>query len=185
MSVLTSQQRKLLEDACVSGRRASEQAVRAALGSLSVTAERPPAHLSENDRELRRGLRAKSLQLGDTGDDLELLVAECAYEQWHRLLFARFLAENDLLIHPDYRAPVTLGDCEELATDLGEIDGWAVAGRFAAQVLPGIFRLSDPYGSTDGMEGGRRLERAARAARGVCRYTHALFGRGLACPRRG
>ena len=25
--------------------------------------------------------------------------AECAYEQWHRLLFARFLAENDLL-HP-------------------------------------------------------------------------------------
>jgi len=35
-------------------------------------------------------------------------VTECAYEQWHRLLFARFLAENNLLIHPEFHAPVTL-----------------------------------------------------------------------------
>ena len=35
-----------------------------------------------------------------SGGDRELLVAECAYEQWHRLLFARFLAENSLLLHP-------------------------------------------------------------------------------------
>ncbi len=73
-----------------------------------------------------------------------MLVAECAYEQWHRLLFARFLAENNLLIHPDYRAPVTLEDCEELAESLSEPDGWSVAGRFAAEILPGIFRLDDP-----------------------------------------
>lgn len=144
MSVLTSQQRKLLEDACVSGRRASEQAVRAALSSLAITADRPPAHLSEDDRQLRRGLRAKARQLGDTGDKLDLLIAECAYEQWHRLLFARFLAENNLLIHPEYRAPVTLEDCEELAESLDEPDGWSVAGRFAAEILPGIFRLDDP-----------------------------------------
>jgi hypothetical protein len=144
MPVLTSQQRKLLDDACVKGRRTSEQAVRAALGSLAVTAERPPAHLGEQDRQLRRGLRAKSRQLGDQGDKLDLLIAECAYEQWHRLLFARFLAENNLLIHPEYRAPVTLEDCEELADSLGEPDGWAVAGRFATEVLPGIFRLDDP-----------------------------------------
>lgn len=144
MPVLTSQQRKLLDDACVRGRHTSEQAVRAALGSLAVTAERPPAHLSEQDRQLRRGLRAKSRQLGDQGDKLDLLIAECAYEQWHRLLFARFLAENNLLIHPEYRAPVTLEDCEELADSLGEPDGWAVAGRFATEILPGIFRLDDP-----------------------------------------
>jgi len=144
MPVLTSQQRKLLDDACVTGRRASDQAVRAALGSLAVTAERPPAHLSEEDRQLRRGLRAKSRQLGDQGDKLDLLIAECAYEQWHRLLFTRFLAENNLLIHPEYRAPVTLEDCEELADSLGEPDGWSVAGRFAAEILPGIFRLDDP-----------------------------------------
>src|SRR3954452_22637585 len=144
MPVLTSQQRKLLDNACVRGRRASEQAVRVALGSLAVTAERPPAHLSEEDRQLRRGLRAKDRQLGDQGEELDLLIAECAYEQWHRLLFARFLAENNLLIHPKYRAPVTLEDCEELAESLGEPDGWSVAGRFAAEILPGIFRLDDP-----------------------------------------
>lgn len=142
--VLASQQRKILEDACTNGRRASEQAVRAALTSLAVTAERPPAHLNEEDRQLRRGLRAKARQLGDKGESLELLVAECAYEQWHRLLFARFLAENNLLIHPEYHAPVTLEDCDELAGSLGEPDGWSVAARFAAEILPGIFRLDDP-----------------------------------------
>lgn len=109
-----------------------------------MTADRPPAHLSEEDKRLRRGLRAKVRQLGDEGDQLDLLVAECAYEQWHRLLFARFLAENNLLIHPEYQAPVTLEDCEELAASLDEPDGWAVAGRFAAEIVPGIFRLDDP-----------------------------------------
>jgi hypothetical protein len=142
--VLTSQQRKTLEDACTKGRRASEQAVRAALTSLSVAAERPLAPLNEEDRQLRRGLRAKARQLGDQGDNLDLLIAECAYEQWHRLLFARFLAENHLLIHPEYRAPVSLEDCEELAESLGEPDGWSVAARFAAEILPGIFRIDDP-----------------------------------------
>jgi len=144
MPVLTSQQRKLLEDACVKGWRASERGVRAALITLAVTAERPPTHLNEEERQLRRGLRAKSRQLGDEGDSLDLLIADCAYEQWHRLLFARFLAENNLLIHPQYRAPVTLEECEELAESLDEPDGWGVAGRFAAEILPGIFRLDDP-----------------------------------------
>jgi hypothetical protein len=144
VSVLSSELRKQLEDACVRGRRASESASRSALGSLGVAEQKVPAHLDEGDRVLRRGLRAKSRQLGDADGSVELLVGECAFEQWHRLLFARFLAENGLLIHPDYCAPVTLAECEELAEDLGEPDGWAVAGRFAAQILPGIFRLGDP-----------------------------------------
>lgn len=103
--------------------------------------ERRPDHLGEEQAALRNGLRAKLRQLGGVR---ELLVAECAYEQWHRLLFARFLAENRLLLHPQYRAPVTLEDCEELAGELGEPDGWSVAARFAAEILPGIFRLDDP-----------------------------------------
>jgi hypothetical protein len=144
LSVLSSGLRKQLEDSCVRARRAAEAACRAALGSLGVGEERPPSHLSEEERLLRRGLRAKSRQLGDAPGSIALLVTECAYEQWHRLLFARFLAENGLLIHPDFRAPVTLAECEELAEDLGEPDGWAVAGGFAAQILPGIFRLDDP-----------------------------------------
>jgi hypothetical protein len=118
--------------------------VRAALTSLDVGSDRPPAHLDEDGRQLRRGLRAKARQLGDVGNKLDSLVAECAYEQWHRLLFARFLTENNLLIHPEYRAPVTLDDCSELAESLGEPDGWSVAARFAAEILPGIFRLDDP-----------------------------------------
>ena len=144
MPILSSPQRKVLEDACTDGRRASEQAVRAALTSLEVEADRPPAHLNEDGRQLRRGLRAKARQLGDLNNNLNSLVAECAYEQWHRLLFARFLAENNLLIHPEFRAPVTLDDCSELAESLNEPDGWSVAGRFAAEILPGIFRLDDP-----------------------------------------
>lgn len=144
MTVLSSELRKQLEDACVRGRRESESASRAALGSLGVAEQRTPAHLGEADRALRRGLRTKSRQLGDADGSVELLVGECAFEQWHRLLFARFLAENGLLIHPDFRAPVTLAECEELAGELGEPDGWAVAGRFAAEILPGIFRLEDP-----------------------------------------
>jgi len=106
-----------------------------------VFVDRRPDHLDEEQAALRNGLRAKLRQLGGAR---ELLVAECAYEQWHRLLFARFLAENRLLLHPQYRASVTLEDCEELAGELGEPDGWSVAARFAAEILPGIFRLDDP-----------------------------------------
>ena len=126
------------------GRRASEGACRAALGSLGVSADRPPSHLDVEERALRRGLRAKSRQLGDAEGSIKVLVAECAFEQWHRLLFARFLAENDLLIHPDLKAPVTLTECDELAAELEEPDGWGVAARFAAAILPGIFRSDDP-----------------------------------------
>jgi hypothetical protein len=97
--------RRELERACVRGRRAAEVGSRAAIGALGVLDERPPAHLSEDDRELRRALRAKRDQLGDESGRIDLLVAECAYEQWHRLLFARFLSENNLLIHPEFRAP--------------------------------------------------------------------------------
>ncbi len=144
MGALASGLRRALEDSCVRGRRASEVACRAALTALGVMDDRPRGHLDERERRLRRGLRAKSRQLGDTRGSIELLVGECAFEQWHRLLFARFLAENDLLIHPDFEAPVTLAECDELASELGEPDGWSVAARFAAAILPGIFRLGDP-----------------------------------------
>jgi hypothetical protein len=108
---------------------------------LGVFSDRRPEHLDAEQAALRVGLRARWRQLGN---DRELLIAECAYEQWHRLLFARFLAENGLLLHSEFRAPVSLVECEELAAELGEPDGWSVAARFAAEILPGIFRLDDP-----------------------------------------
>ena len=141
MRALSAPLRKQLESAVLSARRVSEGASRAAVEGLGVFAERRPEHLSDEQASLRNGLRAKWRQLGG---ERELLVGECAYEQWHRLLFARFLAENNLLLHPQYRAPVTLDECEELARELGEPDGWSVAARFAAEILPGIFRLDDP-----------------------------------------
>ena len=145
MPELTTQQRKILEDACTKARRVSEQAARSALTSLAISVERPPAHLNAADRELRRGLRAKARQLGDTGENLDLLVGDCAYEQWHRLLFARFLEVNGLLCHPEFRdTALTLDDCADLADDLGEPDGWSLAARFASEILPGVFRLDDP-----------------------------------------
>lgn len=123
------------------GRRAAEAGVRAALSSLGVAEKDKPSHLDDNQAKLRRGLRAKQRQLGG---EFEVLVWDAAYEQWHRLLFARFLAENGLLVHPEFGAPVTLAECEELAAELGEPDGWSVAAQFASQILPGIFRLDDP-----------------------------------------
>ena len=141
MRALSSALRKQLETSVQAARRAAESASRATIDGLGVFVDRRPEHLNTDQSILRNGLRAKWRQLGG---DRELLIAECAYEQWHRLLFARFLAENGLLLHPKYKAPVTLVDCEELASELGEPDAWSVAAQFAAEILPGIFRLDDP-----------------------------------------
>jgi hypothetical protein len=141
---LSSALRKQLEGSVLAARRASENASRAAIAGLGVFQSEKPAYLDAERAALRNGLRQKWRQLGGDEQAKEMLVAECAYEQWHRLLFARFLAENRLLLHPIYKAPVTLGDCVELAEELGEPDGWSVAARFAADILPGIFRPDDP-----------------------------------------
>lgn len=141
MRALSADLRRQLESSVLSGRRTAETGVRAAFSALAVKDRDKPAHLSEEQARLRRGLRAKQRQLGG---DYDVLVWDAAYEQWHRLLFARFLAENNLLRHPEFGAPVTLGECEDLAEEMGEPDGWSVATQFAAEILPGIFRLDDP-----------------------------------------
>ena len=63
---------------------------------------------------------------------------EVAYEHWHRMLFARFLAENNLLMYPDpvQPVPITLAECEDLAAEEGAKNGWELAARFAARMLP-------------------------------------------------
>ena len=67
---------------------------------------------------------------------MDRLVEEVAYEHWHRMLFARFLAENNLLMYPDPDdpVPVTLEECEDLAADEGAANGWELAARFAARM---------------------------------------------------
>ncbi len=64
------------------------------------------------------------------------------------MLFARFLAERTLLRNPEYDVPVTLEDCRELAQAEGRTDPWSIAERYAALMLPGVFRIDDPVLST-------------------------------------
>lgn len=145
MSTLTSALRKKLENSIIQAREIAEQGARLALEALAVHESRPYDHMNEEQRRLRTHLRARGRQLGDAPDarDLRHLIGECAYEHWHRMLFARFLAENHLLIHPEMGVAVTLEECEELAKE-GRTDKWRLASLLAQHMLPQIFRPDDP-----------------------------------------
>jgi hypothetical protein len=140
MPTLHPAQRTHLEKTVIAARDKAEEAAHNALKRLAVDQDEPFAAQSETERALRRRLRAEMRRLGS----LDALVGECAYEHWHRMLFARFLAENDLLIHPDTQVAVTLHDCAELAEYEGDADAWACAARYASHMLPAIFRQTDP-----------------------------------------
>ena len=128
-------------------RKVAEAGARAALGALRVGARDLDPFTAPEDRRLRRRLRAHGRALGDRrcgdGQEIARLAHEVAYEHWHRMLFARFLAENDLLIEPESGQPVSLNECRELAREQRE-DPWAMVGRFAERMLPRIFRPDDP-----------------------------------------
>lgn len=51
------------------------------------------------------------------------LTHEVDCEHWHRMLFVHFLAENDLLIAPEYGVPASLEHCQELAREKGGLPG--------------------------------------------------------------
>lgn len=173
MPPLPTQLRNRLETAVKQARRTAESAAKVALERLTVGGAEPGSHLSVDERQLRNRLRAHGRQLGDQRDpktgtqSISRLLHECAYEHWHRMLFARFLAENHLLIHDKEGMPVTLAECDELARDesaddadghrsgdgvtsnlrksvKSADDGWSLAGRFASRMLPQIFRPDDP-----------------------------------------
>lgn len=140
MPALPRELRKSLESTVIAARNAGEDAARAALSTLAVDRDRPFEGMSEDQRGLRRVLRAKERQLGSH----EGLVSEIAYQHWHRMLFARFLAENGLLIHPEADIGVSLEEVADLAREEGEPDFWVLAARYASQMLPAIFREHDP-----------------------------------------
>ena len=71
------------------------------------------------------------------------LTQECAYEHWHRMLFARFLAESDLLIEPESGMAISLDECRELAREKN-MDWLQLASQYAVRMLPQIFRSGDP-----------------------------------------
>ena len=153
MITLTKEQRKLLNRTVLQARDIAESGARKALHTIGVVDSDVPSHLSPEQRELRRALRAQAKQLGDIENpqkpgyySISHLSEKIAYDQWHRMLFARFLAENNLLISPRHQLAVTLDECNDLAPELGLRDGWQVASTFAAEMLPQIFRADEPSG---------------------------------------
>ncbi len=152
MQPLEKTLRNQLERTVKAARTVAEDAAEAALQQLGVGEASAFPHLSEDDRDLRRRLRIHGRQLGDRRhserqtQELDRLIEEVGYEHWHRMLFARFLAENNLLMYPDPSGPVpvSLEECEDLAPDEGAANGWELAAQYAARMLPQIFRLDSP-----------------------------------------
>ena len=146
---LSSDLRNLLAKAIQQARRAGEAGARQALEALAVNRAKPFESTSPEATRLRRQLRDRGRQLRDPWDrktgmqKIGHLAHEVACEHWHRMLFARFLAENGLLRDPDYGADMSLEDCRELARERG-VDPWEIAGRCAEDMLPAIFRRDDP-----------------------------------------
>src|SRR5439155_12907143 len=89
-----------------------------------------------------RGQQAGDVRQNNDTQTIDQLALELAYEYWHRMLFARFLAENYLLMHPDGVA-VSLEECDELAADEGAPNGFVLAARYASKMLPQVFRTDD------------------------------------------
>ena len=166
--------RTQLENAVKSAREVAEKGTRGALSQLAVGEARAPDYLTDELKALRRRLRAHGRALGDTkaGDDtqaLQHLVWEVAYEHWHRMLFARFLAENGLLLW-EPGAAVSLDDCEALvqetdpAMNLGAKTKWELAGKLAARMLPQVFKPQSPvFEMAFAPEHQRELERLLAA----------------------
>lgn len=161
MVPLPSELRSIFERAILKAREAAENAAHATLTALAVGKDKPFTTMNDAQRELRNLLHARARQLGNgrQADGIEPLVEEVAYKQWHRMLFARFLAENKLLIHPK-GVPVTLSECAELALEEGAANAWELAARYASAMLPGIFQSNDPAVQVRfAPEGHRDLER--------------------------
>ena len=148
MPVLTPQQRNTLESAVKQARKLSESGARNALKAIAVDNPEPFPHMHPEQRSLRNRLRTRARLLGDElpssgHQQIDHLAYELAYEYWHKMLFAKFLEANGLLMHPD-GVSVTMEECEELAKEAGYIDKWDTAASFASIMLPAIFRPEDP-----------------------------------------
>ena len=149
MKTLSTELRRQLERTVVEARNIAEAGARSALEALAVPHYEPYGHMNSEQRTLRNRLRAHARHLGDRVDSrpdahtIDHLIHECAYEHWHGMLFARFLAENHLLIEPEMGVAITLNECEELAKEEG-VDTWALAARFAHRMLPQVFRPDHP-----------------------------------------
>ncbi|MBB6135734.1 hypothetical protein HD842_003901 [Massilia aurea] len=146
--------RTQLENTVKTAREVAEKGARATLSQVAVGEAKAPDYLTDELKTLRRRLRAHGRALGDVKaaddtQDMQHLVWEVSYEHWHRMLFARFLAENGLLLW-EPGAAVSLDDCEALmqeadpAMNLAATTKWELAGKLAARMLPQVFKPQSP-----------------------------------------
>ena len=148
MAALRPELRKDLERAIIKARNLVVADVTDRLKELNVHEGKRGA-LSESQAQLRVRLRAHGKQIGDVrnsqsdAQQIDRLVQECAYEQWHRMIFVRFLAENEFLIDPEYGQSVSMEALVEIAEE-SKADPWVLGGQFASASLPAIFRNDDP-----------------------------------------
>jgi len=153
MQALDKDLRSALEKTVKAARTVAETAAYAAVDQLGVGHDKPEAFLSDTEKALRNRLRTHGKQLGDARDskstnptygkqEVQHLVQEVAYQHWHRMLFARFLADNNLLMYDG--VAVTIEECDELAPDEGAKSGWELAGKLAARMLPQVFKPGSP-----------------------------------------
>lgn len=148
MPALSSELRKDLATAVKNARAIGEEGAEAALVALEVGDKEARVGMPDDQRNLRKRLRAHGRQLGDVRQangtqSTTRLKREIAYQQWHRMLFGRFLAENKLLLHPELEVALSIKECRNLAEDEGR-DLWEMIGSFAQGCLPQIFRQYDP-----------------------------------------
>ena len=146
--------RAQLENTIKAARDVAEKGAKAALAQLAVGEAKVPDYLISDDlKSLRRRLRAHGRAIGDAKakDDTQTtqhLMWEVAYEHWHRMLFARFLAENGLLMW-EPGAPLSLDDCRDMVDNhpdmaMGTKSHWELAGKLAARMLPQVFKPQSP-----------------------------------------
>ena len=149
MNTLDRELRRKLDKTVREARRVAEAGAGKVLEQFAVGRHEPYAGMGPEMRELRNRLRAHARQLGDRRDPtrgtqaIDRLLREYAYEHWHRMLFARFLAESDLLIEPESGMPISLEECRELAREEG-VDWLTLASDYAERMLPQIFRKDSP-----------------------------------------
>jgi hypothetical protein len=120
MPSLSRENRKLLENKVAAARQSAVAGARKALIALRVGDRESPS--DPDQKALRNQLRAHGRQLGDARQadgtqETRRLEQACAYEHWHRMLFARFLAENDLLVNPEYGVAMSLPEIQETARE--------------------------------------------------------------------
>ncbi len=144
MPSLNREHRRLLENTVAQARAIAVAGAEQALLYLGV---HEPKGRAENE-PLREQLRAHGKHLGDQrhssgAQGTARLIQACAYEHWHRMLFARFLAENDLLLDADHGMAMTLDEVQELAREQGR-DWLEIAAELAQKMLLAVFRPDDP-----------------------------------------